>query len=141
MVQGTDRANGVVVFIDRGRVAISLTVAASSGFIGRVSSLYLPLAREKEDVGAHLLTFLRGSCDNDRRGKFQGAGFRIWVEKAGRGDFDALGVEYCSPEVDEETFIVLREIAEGEAVDGELVLVGGGPEREPWGGADREGFV
>ena len=131
----------MIVFTNRGRVTISLAVAASSSFIGGVSSLYLPHPGEKEDVGAHLLTFLRGSCDDDRRGKFQRAGFRIWVEKAGRGDFDALGVEYCSPEVDEETFIVFSEIAEGETVDGELVLVGGGPEREPWGGADREGFV
>jgi len=60
----------VVVFTDGGRVAVSLTVGASSSFVGRVSSLDLPLAGEEEDVGAHLLTFLRGSCDNDRRGEF-----------------------------------------------------------------------
>jgi len=96
-----------------------------------MSGFDLPLAVEKEDVGAHLLTILRGSCDNDQGGKFQRVGFRIWVEQAGIGDLDALGVEYGSLEVHEEVFIVFREIMKGEAVDGELVLVGGGPEREP----------
>jgi len=82
----------VVVFTDRGRVAVPLTVAATSGFVGRVSSFDLPLAGEKEDVGAHLLTILGGSCDNNRRGELQGAGNRIRVKKTRRGDFDALGV-------------------------------------------------
>jgi len=131
----------VVVFTDRGCVAVPLTVAASGGFIGRVRSLDLPLAGEKEDVGAHLLTFLRGSCNNYRRGELQRAGFRIRVEKASRGDLDALGVKYCGLEVHEETFIILREVAKGEAMDGELVLVGGGPKREPRGGADWERFI
>jgi len=128
----------VIVFADRGCVAVSLTVAAPSCFIGRVSSLNLPLAGEEKDVGAHLLTFLRGSCDNDRRGEFQRAGIRIRVKKAGRGDLDTLGIEYCSSEVYEKTFIVLTEVAKGEAVDGELVLVGGGPEWEPGAGL---GFI
>ena len=122
-------------------MAVPLTVTTSSSFIGRVSGYDLPLAGEKEDVGAHLFTILRGSYNKDRRGKFQRAGFRSRVEKAGRGDLNAKGVEYGSPEVHEEAFIVFREIAEGEAVDGKLVLIGGGPEREPWGGADWEGFV
>ena len=39
-------------------MAIPLTVAALSSFIGRVSSFDLPLAGEKEDLGAHLLTML-----------------------------------------------------------------------------------
>jgi len=68
-------------------------------------------------------------------------GFRIRVKKASQGDLDALGLEYCSPEVHEETLIVFREVTEGEAVDGELVLVGGGPEKQPRGGADWERFV
>jgi len=70
MVQSAHCADGVVVFTDGGRVAVPLTVVASSSLVGRVSSLDFPLAREKEDVGAHLLNFLRGSCDNDRRGEF-----------------------------------------------------------------------
>jgi len=122
-------------------MAVPLAVAASSGLVGRMGGLDLPLAGEKEDVRAHLLTLLRGSCDNDQGGKFQRAGIRIRVEKAGRGDLDAFGVEYGSFEVHEETFIVLREVAEGEAMDCELVFVGGGPERQPQGGSDREGFV
>ena len=117
-------------------MAISLTVAASSSFIGRVSGLDLPFVGEKQDIGAHFLTILRGSCDNDRGGKFQRAGFRIRVEKAGRDDLDALGIEYGSLEAHEEAFFVFRTIAEGEAVDGELVFLGGWPERELRGGTD-----
>jgi len=131
----------VFVFADWGRVVVPLTVAASSSFIGRVSGFDLPLAGEKEDLGAHPFTILRGTCDNDRVGKVQRAGFRIRVEKAGRGDLDALGVEYGSLGVREEAFIVFRQIAEEEAMDGELVFVAGGPEREPLGGADWERFV
>ena len=73
-------------------MAVPLAVAALSGPIGRVGGLDFPLVREKEDVGAHLLTILGGSCDNDRGGKFQRAGIRIQVEKAGRGDLDPFGV-------------------------------------------------
>jgi len=119
----------VIVFADGSRVAVPLAVAASSSLIGRMGSFDLPLAGEKEDVGAHLLTILGSSCDKDRGGKFQRAGIRIRVEKAGRGHLDAFGVEYGSFEVHEEAFIVLREVAEGEAVDGKLIFIGGGPER------------
>jgi len=49
-------------------VAIPLTVATTSGFVGRVSSFDLPFAGEKEDVGAHLFSFLRGGSNNNRRG-------------------------------------------------------------------------
>jgi len=46
-------------------VAVSLTVAAASGFVGGVSSLDFPLPGEQKDVGAHFLTVLRASGDND----------------------------------------------------------------------------
>jgi len=141
MVKGADRADRVIVFADGGRVAIPLTVAASSSFIGGVGGLDLPLATEKEDVGAHSLTILRAGCDNDRGGKLQRAGFRIRVEKAGRGNLNTFRIEYGSFEVHEETFIGLWEIAKGEAMDGKLVFIGGRPEREPREEADREGFV
>jgi len=106
-----------------------------------VGGFDLSLARQKEDVRAHSLAILGAGCDNDRGGKFYRAGFKIRVEEAGRGDLDSLWVEYGSLEVHEETFVVLGEISEGEAMDGKLVFVGGGPKREPWGGADRERFV
>jgi len=141
VVEGTNRAARVIVFADRGYVAVSLTVAASSSLVGRVGGFDLSLARQKKDVRTHPLTILGAGCDNNRGGKFQRAGFRIRVEEAGRGDFEPLCVEYGSLEVHEESLIILWEISEGEAMDGELVLVGGGPERDPWGGADWKGFV
>jgi len=141
MVEGTNRTDRVIVFADRGCVAVSLTVAASSSLVGGVGGFDLSLARQKENVRAHPLAILGAGCDNNRGGKFQRAGFRIRVEEAGRGDIDPLCVEYGSLEVHEETLIVLGEITEGEAMDGKLVFVGGGPEREPRGGADWKRFV
>jgi len=106
-----------------------------------VGGFDLSFARQEEDVRARSLAILGAGRDNDRGGKFQRAGFRTRVEEAGRGDLDSLCVKYGSLEVDEETFVVLGEIPEGEAMDGELVLIGSGPKREPRGGADWERFV
>jgi len=141
VVEGADRADWVIVLADGSSVPIPLTVAAVSGFVGRVSGLDFPFTGEKKDVGAHPLTILRAHCDNNREGQFQRAGFRVRIEKAGQGNLNTLGIKYGGFELHEETFIVLREIAEGEAMDGKLVLIGGRPEREPWSGADREGVV
>ena len=60
VVESTDRADRVVVLAYWGGVAISLTVAALGSFVGRVGDFDLPLTGEKENVGAHLLTLLRG---------------------------------------------------------------------------------
>ena len=46
VVEGADGAAGMVVLADWSGVAVPLTVAATSGFIGRVSDLDFPLARE-----------------------------------------------------------------------------------------------
>ena len=46
VVKGADGADGVVVLADRSGVAVPQTVAASSGFIGRVGDLDFPLAGE-----------------------------------------------------------------------------------------------
>ena len=46
VVKGADGADGMVVLAYRSGVVVPLTVAAMSGFIGRVSDLDFPLARE-----------------------------------------------------------------------------------------------
>ena len=51
-------------------MAVPLTVAGSSGFVGGVDGFDFSLARQKEDVRAHLLAILGAGCDNDRGGKF-----------------------------------------------------------------------
>jgi len=65
VVEGAYRADRVIIFADRGCVAVPLTVAASGSFIGGVSGLDLPLAREQKDVGVHPLTVLRAGCDDN----------------------------------------------------------------------------
>jgi len=136
IMEGADGADRVIVFADRSSVAASLAVAASGGFVCGVGCFDLPFPGEEKDIGTHPLTILRGGCNHNPRGQFLRLGFRIRIEKAGQGNLDTLGIEYGSFEVHEETFIVLREIAKGEAVDGALVLIGGGPEREPQRGTD-----
>jgi len=71
MVEGAYRAGRVVILADRGCMAVSLTIAAASGLVGGVSSLGIPLRREQKDIGAHFLTVLGTSGDNDREGKFK----------------------------------------------------------------------
>jgi len=51
-------------------VAVPLTVAASSSLVGGVGGFDISLARQKEDVRAHLLAILGAGRDNDRGGKF-----------------------------------------------------------------------
>jgi len=70
MVEGANRADRVIVLADWGSVAVPLTVTASSSLVGRVGGFDLSLARQKEDVRAHLLAILGAGCDNDREGKF-----------------------------------------------------------------------
>jgi len=141
MVEGANRADRVIVFADGGCVTVSLTIAASSSLVGGVGSFDLSFARQEEHVRAHPFAILRAGCDHDRGGNLLRAGFRIRVEEVGRGNPDTFCIEYGSFEVHEESFVVLGEIAEGEALDGKLIFVGGGPEMELRGGADWEGFV
>ena len=93
VVQGADRADGVVIFADWGGVAVSLTIAAAGGFIGRVGDLDFPLAREEENMGAHLLSFLRGGGYHHRGGVLEGAGVGVWIEEASGGDCEAFGIK------------------------------------------------
>ena len=101
MVESTDRAERVVVFANWGSVAVSLTVAAAGGFVGGVGDFDLSLTGEKENVGAHLLSFLGGGGDYHRGGVLEGVGVRVRVEVAGGSDCEAFGVEDGCFEVDE----------------------------------------
>jgi len=60
----------VIVFADGSRVAVPLTVAASSSLVGGAGGFDFSLARQKEDVRAHLLAILGAGRDNDRGGEF-----------------------------------------------------------------------
>ena len=113
VVQGTDGVYRVVVLADRGSMAVSLTVAAEGGFVGRVSDLDFPFAGKDEYVGTHLLTFFRCGGGHHRGGVFQGVGGRIWVEKAGRGDLKSFGIEDGSLKIHKKPFGVLRQVEEG----------------------------
>ena len=101
VVESADRADRVVVFAYRSGVAVSLAVAASSGLVGGVSDLDLPLAGEKKNVRAHLLTILRGGGDHHRGGVLEGAGVRVWIEEASGGNRKTFGVENGRLEIDE----------------------------------------
>jgi len=96
-----------------------------------MGGLDLPFAGEEKDVGTHLLAILRGSSDNHGEGEFQSASFRVRVKKACQGNLDPFGIEDGSVKVHKEAFIILVDVAEGEAVDGKLTFIGGGPEGEP----------
>ena len=113
VVQGTDGAYRVVVLANRGSMAVSLTVAAEGGFVGRVSDLDFPFTAKEEYVGTDLLTFFRCGGDHHQGGVFQGVGGRIWVEKASRSDLDSFGVEDCSLQIQKEPFGVLRQVGGG----------------------------
>ena len=129
VVEGADGADRVVVFADGRGMPVPLAVVAAGGLVGRVGDLDLSPSREEKDVGAHPLTVLEGT------------GIGVWVEEAGRGDFEAFGVQYGAFKVDKQPLRIIGQIAEREAMNGKLVLVGGGAEGEPGGGANREGFV
>ena len=141
VVKGADGACGVILLADGGGVAVPLAVAAASGFVGRVSGLDFPLAGEEEDMGAHFLTVLRGSGNNDRGGLLFRTGSGVRVQETGRGDFDALSILDGSFKVYEEAFAILWNVPQGEAMDRELAFIGGRSEGEPGGVADREAFV
>ena len=100
VVKSADRADGVVIFADRSRVAVPLTVAAAGGFIGRVSDLDLPPARQEENTGAQLFPFLGGGGNHHRGAVFEGLGVGVWVEEARGGDCKVFGVENSGFEVD-----------------------------------------
>ena len=90
---------------------------------------------------AHLLALLGGGSDHHRGGVFEGASVGIGLEESSGGDRKSLGVEDGGLQVDEQPFWVTWEVSEGEAVDGELILIGGEAEGEPGRGANGEGFV
>ena len=92
-------------------------------------------------MGAHFLPFLGCGGNHHRGDVFQGAGVRVRVEEAGGSDCKALSVEDGGFEVDEQPFWVAGKVMEGQAMNGELVLIGSGAEGEPGRGADREGLV
>ena len=141
VVESADGADWVVVLADRSSVPIPLAVAAASGFVGGVSDFDLPLAGEEEDVGAHLLSLLRGGGNHHRGGIIEGASIGIWVEELSGGNRETFGVEDSGPEIDEQPFRVTGKVAKRKAMNGELILIRGGAEREPGSGTDREGFV
>ena len=60
VMESADGADRVVVLADWGGVSVPLTVTAAGGFVGGVGDFDFPFAGEKEDVGAHLLSLLRG---------------------------------------------------------------------------------
>ena len=103
----------MVVLADRYGVAISLTVAAASGFVGGVRDRDLSLPREEKDVGAHFLPLLRGGSDHNRVGVFEGASIRVWIEEPSGGDLKTFGVEDGRSEVDYQPFGVTGKVAEG----------------------------
>ena len=93
MVEGANGASWVVLFADRGSVAVALAVPAAGGFVSGVRGFDFSLAGEKEDMRAHSFAVLRGGGDHDRGGSFFRAGDRVWVQKVGRGDFNTFGVK------------------------------------------------
>ena len=91
----------MVVFGDKGGVAIPLAVAAAGVLIGGVGGLDFPFTRKEEYVGAHLLTFFWCGGHHHQGGVFQVAGSRIRVEETGRGDRETFRVENGGFQVDQ----------------------------------------
>lgn len=92
-------------------------------------------------MGAHPFAILRSGGDHDRGGSFFHAGDRVWVQKAGRGNFDTFGVLYGGLKIDKEAFAVFRNVPQGETMNCELVLVRSGAEGKPGRVTDRDALV
>ena len=65
VMKGTNRACGVILFADRGSVAVALAVPATGGFVSGVCDFDLPFAGEEEDMGAHSFSILWGGGNDD----------------------------------------------------------------------------
>jgi len=100
------------------RMPVSLPIAAAGCLVGGVSCIYFPLAREEEDVGTHCRAILRSRSNYHRGGLLEGPGFRVGVKETGGGDFYPFDIEDGRFEVYEDALIVLRDVVEGEAMDG-----------------------
>ena len=101
MVKGADGTDWVIILADRSGMPIPLTVAAAGGCIGGVGDFNLSFTGEEENVGAHLLSFLRGGSNHHRGGIFEGPGVGVRVEEASRGDRKTLSIEDSRFEVNE----------------------------------------
>ena len=141
VMEGADGADWMVVLADRCGVPLPLAVAAACSFVGGVRDFDFPFTGEEENMRAHLLTLFGGGSDHHREGVFEGASIGVWVEEPSRGDPKAFGIEDSGFEINEQPFGVIRKVTEGQAVNGELILVGGMAEGEPGGVTDWEGFV
>ena len=131
VMKGANGADRVGVLTDWSGVTVPLAVTASSGFVSRVGHLDFSLTGEEEDVRAHLLTLLGSGGDHYRGGVLEGASVGVRVEEASGGDLKALGIEDGRLEVHKQPLGVTGQVPEGEAMDGELILVGSGAEGEP----------
>ena len=141
VMEGADRADWIVVLADRCSMAVPLAVAAAGVLVGGVSNLDFPFTEEEENMRAHLPAFFGGGSHHHRGGVFEGSSVGVWVEEASGGDLKACGIEDGGLEINEQPFGVIREVAEGQAVNRKLILIGGRAEGEPGGGADWEGLV
>ena len=65
----------------------------------------------------------------------------IWIEEAGFGDEDGLGVNNRGLEEGKQGSVSLRMSLDGQAMDGELKISGGKSEGHPGVVADREGLI
>ena len=118
IMKGADGRHWVVVFANGCRMPVSLPIAAAGCLVGGVSCIYFPLAREEEDVGTHCRAILRSRSNYHQGGLLEGPGFRVGVKETGGGDFYPFDIEDGRFEVYEDALIVLRDVVEGEAMDG-----------------------
>jgi len=96
---------------------------------------------EEADRGAHCLDVPGVAGDNDAGGKLALSGLPVRVEISGGEDTYVFGVEDRLREAGEEFVPVLREVSDGEGVDGELGLVVGEVEGQPGRLSHRECLV